>query len=173
MSTTCFGATKSAGRGRGRGRGRGGAILWDSVTGRVLKAHIPTSCFHECFLMVPLKTLISCIFGYAWASSFDRKCIWYPVKAATRLQDKVIGVSGRRMTGGVVSGGMVGKIDPGRKNRWMKLTEGSGKCSKKLRHRMSRDWWDWLEFSLRLEMYQSVSWRLTTIIEPIWTSSTD
>ena len=84
MSTTCFGATKSAGRGRGRGRGRGGAILWDSVRGRVLKAHIPRSCFHECFLMVPLKTLISCIFGYAWASSFDRKCIWYPVKAATQ-----------------------------------------------------------------------------------------
>ena len=78
MSTTCFGATKSAGRGRGRGRWSGGAILWDSV---VRGAHIVRSYFHECFLMVPLQTLISCIFGYAWVFSFDRKCIWYPVKA--------------------------------------------------------------------------------------------
>lgn len=85
MSTTCFGATKSAGRGRGRGRWSGGAILWDSVVrGRVLKAHIARSYFHECFLMAPLQTLISCIFGYAWAFSFDRNCIWYPVKAVTQ-----------------------------------------------------------------------------------------
>ena len=40
------------------------------------------------------------------------------------------------MTGGVASGGMVGKIDPGRKkHQWMKLIEGSRKCSKKLRHK--------------------------------------
>ena len=161
MSTTCFGATKSAGR--GRGRWSGGAILWDSV---VRRRGAQGSCSKELLPWVlSYGTSPDFDFLYLWIClgvHFDRTCIWYPVKAvnyATRLTgDKVIGVSGRRMTGGVASGGMVGKIDPGRKkHQWMKLTEGSRKCSKKLRHKACEGvWWDWLEFSLRLEMHLSV-----------------